>query len=122
MHFRVRKNVIQLIRTIYDAPKKKGVSGIVGVVRLAEPRLDEGLRAQLTADEIAEFELWIATRHRVEMLRSELTVLSLADSMAEAEKWFEREGQSLAARSAATAIVFSWQSLRKRLAKSGLLD
>ncbi len=32
MHFRVRKNVIQLIRIDYDARKKRGVNRIVGTV------------------------------------------------------------------------------------------
>lgn len=122
MHFRVRKNVIQLIRTTYDPTRKKGVGVVVGTVRLAAPGLSNELRAQLSTEELAEFESWIGVRHRADLLRDELAALSLVEAMAAAERWFEREGDSVVARGASAAIMRGWQLLRKRLAKGGLLD
>ena len=122
MHFRVRKNVVQLIRTTYDESKKKGSSSIVGTIRLANPDLSEELRQLLTAEEVAAFEAWLQTHHRVDVLRDELAALTLAEAMGQAERWFEREGDSVAARSTAADIVFQWQSIRRLLAKHGLLD
>jgi hypothetical protein len=53
MHFRVRKNVIQLIRVTYDAGKKKGVNTVVGSVRLNRPELSAELQLALTPAEVA---------------------------------------------------------------------
>lgn len=122
MHFRVRKNVIQLIRTTYDEARKKGNNAIIGTVKLAQPELTAELRAALTADEIAAFESWVKTQRRGDALREELAALTAADTMAQAEKWFEREGDSVAARSAARDILIHWQSLRRLFTKNGLLD
>lgn len=122
MHFRLRKNVIQLIRTTYDESKKKGNNTIIGTVRLSKPMLTDELRMKLTREEISAFETWVNTQHRTEMLREELAALALAETMALAEKWFERESDSNAARIAVRDIVFHWQSLRKTLVNKGLLD
>lgn len=122
MHFRVRKNVIQLIRVNYDAGKGKGVNTVVGSVKLAEPQLPAELQAALTAAEQAEFSEWLSTRYRTEAVREELAALTLAETMAAAERWFEREGDTQAARTTADSVVLQWQSLRRSMAKRGLLD
>lgn len=122
MHFRIRKNVVQLIRTTYDASKKKGVNTTVGAVKLGNPELTPELQRDLTAEEIAEFESWVKTQHRATMLREELAAMSLAETISQAEKWFEREGDSADARTLSTEIIFQWQSLRRLFAKHGLLD
>ncbi len=122
MHFRIRKNVVQLIRVRYDAGRKKGVNTVVGTVKLVNPVLTNELQAALTPAELAEFRAWLSSQHRSELLREELTALTLAEAMARATRWFEREGDTQAARIAASEIVVQWQALRRRLAKAGLLD
>lgn len=122
MHFRIRKNVVQLIRTTYDDSKKKGINSIIGTVQLATPALSAALRMQLTAEEISAFEIWINTQHRTNMLREEMAVLTLAETMALAEKWFQRDSDSSATHTVVRDIVFHWQSLRKVLAQKGLLE
>lgn len=122
MHFRLRKNVIQLIRTAYDESKKKGNNTIIGTVRLSKPVLSDELRMKLTAEEISAFDVWLNTQHRTDRLREEIAALTLADTMALAEKWFERESHSSAAPVAMRDIMSRWQSLRKVLANQGLLD
>jgi len=122
MHFRVRKNVIQLIRTTYDGSKKRGNNAIIGTVKLVSPELSDELRGALTAAEITDFETWLKTHRRSDALREELAALTAAETMAQAEKWFEREGDSVAARNAARDIIFHWQSLRRLFSKNGLLD
>jgi hypothetical protein len=121
MHFRVRKNVIQLIRIAYDADKKKGVNTVVGSVKLARPELTDELRRSLSPEEVAEFEAWVGTHHRAETLRDELAALTLADTMTRAERWFRRKGGSHAAQATAAEVVGQWQSLRRTLVKNGLL-
>jgi hypothetical protein len=122
MHFRIRKNVIQLIRTTYDGSKKKGTNDIIGSVSLSKPEISEELRSKLTEAETAAFQAWLDTQHKTKMLREEIAALSLADTLALAEKWFERENPSTASQLAAQDATLQWQSLRKVFAKKGLLD
>lgn len=122
MHFRIRTNVIQLIRTKYDDVKKKGVNTIIATVRLAKPELSDDLRQNLTPEEVNAFETWLKKRHRTDMLREEMAALTLAEAIDLAQKWFEREGNSLAAQSEAKDIVFHWQAMRKLFAKNSLLE
>ncbi len=122
MHFRIRKNVIQLIRTTYDESKKKGNSAIIGTVPMAKPQLSEELCRKLTVEEVSAFEVWARTQYRKDMLHEEIAALTLAETILTAEKWFRREGNSDAARAVADDIVFNWQALRRVLAKNNLLD
>ena len=122
MHFRIRKNVIQLIRTTYDVDKKKGVNTTVGAVPLSAPELKADLRSQMSGDEILAFESWVATQHRTNLLREELAAMTLAESLALADKWFEKHGDSQPANAIVRDILLNWHSLRKTLAKKGLLD
>ena len=122
MHFRVRKNVVQLIRTTYDKSRKKGNNAIIGTVRLAKPELSAELRRELKAEEIAAFDAWVKTQRHTDALREELAALTLAETVARAERWFEREGDSVAARAAVAEVVLQWQTLRRLLARKGLLD
>lgn len=122
MHFRIRKNVIQLIRTTYDNSKKKGNNAIVGTVILSAPELTDELALKMTDAEISAFQTWLQTHHRTVMLREEMAALTLAETMDLAEKWFERENDSSVAQSVAQDIIFRWQSLRKMFVKKGLLE
>ncbi|GAB6140410.1 hypothetical protein JCM14076_11390 [Methylosoma difficile] len=123
MHFRIRKNVIQLIRVTYDKSKKKGSNAIIGTVPLAETTLSEDLQKLLSQDEIAAYESWVRKHNRLDILRAEFAALTLAENLATAEKWFEREGNSNPiAKTTATEIVQQWHSMRKIFVKMGLLD
>src|SRR5690606_26865155 len=108
MHFRARKNVIQLIRTTYDAQKKRGVNTIVGTVRHEAPVLDDDLRALLTTEEIEEFCRWRAHWQRLEELKQELAARTLPESLASAIRWFERQDDSEVCRGVANEILPQW--------------
>lgn len=122
MHFRIRKNVIQLIRVSYDQNEKKGKNTVVGTVRLANPELTDEMRRDLTSDEVAAFELWLQTQHHTTALREELAALSLGETMEHAGNWFRQQGNSTAARAAVAEIYPQWQALRRIFQKNGLLD
>jgi hypothetical protein len=121
MHFRVRKNVIQLIRTTYDAVEKKPKATLVGRVPLDKPELTEELRTLLTPAEAEELQEWVAGHHRLAMLREEFAALSLAEHLELADRWFARQGDSRAAVMAAAELLPALQALRKTLKAKGLL-
>jgi hypothetical protein len=123
VHFRIRKNIIQLIRITYDDAKKKGINTIVGSVPVITPVLSDSLQASLTAEELLAFEQWVCTRHRAIMLSEEIAALSLAENMLTAEQWFGRDTEdTMAMKVLAKDLMVRWQSLRRVLIKKGLLE
>ena len=121
MHFRVRKNIVQLVRTAYDATEKKPKATVVGRMPLDQPEITDELRSLLTPSEVVEAQDWISGQHRVAMLREELAALSLAENLELADRWFARQGDSQAAAAAAASTLAAWQSLRRTLKARGLL-
>ena len=121
MHFRTRKNVIQFIRTSYDENTKAAKSMVVGRIPLAEPEIDDELRAKLTDSELAEAQVWIEGQGRVARLREELAALTLAETLEAATSWFAKQGDSAVASMAVAKILPQMQALRKTLKKNGLL-
>ena len=54
MHFRERNQIVQIIRTKYDAALKKGKNEIVGRLVKANPKISDELAAALTKEERKE--------------------------------------------------------------------
>ena len=121
MHFRLRKHVVQLIRTSYDRAKKKPRTKVVGRMPLSQPTLSPELKSQLTEDEIAEAEGWIAGQYRVNSLEEELAALTLSESILAANRWFSRNADSPAAAAVALQLLPAFKDLRKMLRSRGLL-
>lgn len=115
MHFRVRRNVVQLVRTTYDPEAKRPKAQVVGRIPMADPMLSDELRGLLTTEEIAEAEAWIALEFRKVLLREELAALSLAESLEQAHAWFQRQGGAPLAAEMAAAVLPNLTALRKTL-------
>jgi len=122
MHFRIRQNIVQLVRTEYDKETKKPKATIVGRLKRAKPELDEELKKALTPEEITEVERWMATDQRLQALKEEVASLSLAETMELAEQWFARQNGNEDARLVATQVVASWQRLRSQMRKHNALE
>lgn len=122
MHIRVRGQTAQLIRTQYDQETKKGKNTVLGGVKLTKPELTADLKKLLTPEEIAAFDVWLATHQQTISLQRHLSALTLSERMAEAGKWFSANKDNEAARTMAARIMREWQTLRKTLNSNGLLD
>jgi len=121
MHFRLRKHVVQLVRTSYDPDTKKPKAVVVGRMPLKEPKLSAELRSQLTENEITEAEEWIEGQHRMNTLKEELAALTLPESIAAANRWFSRNADDPAAAALVPQLLPALQALRKMLRRKGLL-
>ena len=121
MHFRIRKNVVQLVRTSYNPLTKKPRTKIVGRMQLKQPKLSKELKSKLTADEIAEAEEWINGQFRVSSLKEELAALTLSESILAANRWFSRNANNPAAMEIALQLLPAFKVLRKMLRGKGLL-
>ena len=120
MHFRERDNVVQIIRTKYDASKKRGKNEIVGRMARANPKITDELAAALTQDERKDVEAWIEGHAHVGTLKRELAVRTLQEQMTLAEEWFrEHDGED--ARKLAASLLPAWVRLRAVLKKKDML-
>jgi hypothetical protein len=120
MHFRERDQVVQIIRTKYDAAIKKGKNEIVGRMVKANPKISEELGAALTKEERKDVEAWIKGHAHVSNLKRELAVRTLQEHMMLAEEWFaEHDGED--ARQLAASVFPAWQRLRSVLKKKDMI-
>jgi hypothetical protein len=121
MHFRERNQVVQIIRTKYDAVTKKGKNEIVGRLPKTSPKLSDELIAVLTKEERKEVAAWIDGYAMVGRLKRELAVRMLPEQLALAQDWFaEQKGED--ARFLAASLIPAWARLRSTLKKSRLVD
>jgi hypothetical protein len=121
MHFRERGQFVQVIRTVYDADKKKGKNEIVGRLPLVDPEIDAQLEAALTAEERKEVIAWIDGHATLGRLRREIAVRTLPEQLALAESWFSgNKGDD--ARFLAAALFRAWVKLRVLLKRDGLIE
>jgi hypothetical protein len=120
MHFRERDQVVQIIRTKYDASKKKGVNEIVGRLAKANPKITEELAAVLTVEERKDVASWIEGHAHVGTLKRELAVRTLQEQLTLAEEWF-REHDDKDARQLAASLFPAWLRLRAVLVKKNLI-
>ena len=121
MHFRERNQIVQIIRSKYDADKKKGKNEIVGRLTKAKPIISDELKAALTPDERKEVAAWINGHASVERLKQELAVRTLQEHMTLAEAWFANKKDD-EARFLAASLVPAWMRLRAALKKSGHIE
>ncbi len=121
MHFRERNQIIQVIRTKYDAAEKKGKNEIVGRLQKSNPKLTDELSAVLTKEERKEVLAWIEGYATLERLKRELAVRTLHEQLAFAQEWFvDQKGED--ARLLVASIIPAWARLRATLRKNSLME
>jgi hypothetical protein len=121
MHFRARDQIVQIIRTKYDAALKRGKNEIVGRLAKANPKITEELAAVLTMEERKEVAAWIEGYAKVGRLKRELAVRTLQEQLTIADEWFadQRDDE---ARLLAASLVPAWARLRATLKKNNLIE
>ena len=121
MHFREREQIVQIIRTKYDAALKRGKNEIVGRLVRANPKISDELAAALTKEERKEVATWIESYAKVGRLKRELAVRTLQEQLTLAEEWFaDQKGDD--ARFLAASLAPAWLRLRAALKKNGLVE
>jgi len=79
MHFRMRSNVVQLIRTTYDADSKRGKNEVVGTVQRRNMTLSDQVAGKLTEEEKQEFNTFAAAYHNSTALQAKVYAYQIAD-------------------------------------------
>jgi len=97
MHFRARNNVVQLIRTTYDADKKRARSEVIGNVARSKLTLADDVAAKMTPEEKQQFETFALNYRNAKTLQGKAHAFQISDIMqeviaaAEASEGAERE-------------------------------
>lgn len=79
MHFRIRENAIQLIRTTYDADQKRGKNSVVGSVSRRSLALSDDLASKLTPEEKDEFNQFVTTYRNTKQTQAKVYAFQLPD-------------------------------------------
>jgi hypothetical protein len=122
MHFRTRNNIIQVIRTTYDADTKKGKSVIVARMSAINPRINDAMIESLSSSELQEVEQWLEGQARLDGLKNELAAKTLNETINKAAKWLASTSNKEEGRALYTEINQAMVKLRRAVNKSGLLE
>jgi hypothetical protein len=122
MHFRIRNNVVQVIRTTYDSTTKKARTEIVGRLQRADLEPGHDLLEACTSAEVEEVKRWIDSHMKAHAVAAEHAARTLADQTAKAAAWFASTDDLESARVLAAEVQQQWVKLRNQFRRSGLLD
>ncbi len=118
MHYRVRGNSVQLVKTVREEGSDKLQSKPVGSINLLNGSLNAAALAALTPDEVTEAKAWIANRNTMRERASELEFLTLAARISDLAEWVRRADDKLVA-THSEEITESFGDLRKAMRKRG---
>lgn len=90
MHFRVRGNSVQVVKSVTNPATGKPTPQPLGSANLLTGELGEKLAAVLTEAEKAELTAWLARRKETVAKRNELEFLVLADRMRDVAEWIRK--------------------------------
>lgn len=97
MHYRVRGNSVQLVKTVREDGSDKMQSRPVGSINLVTGELNAAALAALTPEEVTEARAWIANRSSVRERCFELEFLTLSARLNELSDWVRRADEALLA-------------------------
>lgn len=122
MHFRTRNNVIQVIRTTYDADSKKGKSQIVARMPAANPEINDAMIESLSSSELQEVEQWLESQARLNSMQNELAAKTLSETINNATKWFAATSNKEEAQTVYAEINKAMRGLKKAIIQAGSLE
>lgn len=114
MHFRIRGNNVQLVKTMTDPESGKAKSAPVGSVNLASGKINERALEALTSDEVVEVENWIERKRELDQRRRQLEAETLPLTLGEVVTWIN-EADRAAVAELAEEIQFGLGEVRRAL-------
>lgn len=114
MHYRVRGNSVQLVKTVREEGSDKAQSRPVGSINMITGELNAAALAALTPQEVAAAQAWILNRSSVRDRCYELEFLTLSARLTELADWVRRADDELIAPHT-DDIIDSLSGLRKAM-------
>lgn len=113
MHFRIRGNNVQVVKTETNAAgKKKSVP--VGSFRKNDLEIPDSLKEKLSAAEIKEVKAWVTHSSGVEDMKAKMAAFTLAEQIDLAVTWLNKADKAEAT-FVVDSVLESMRKLRKAL-------
>ncbi|SDY21834.1 hypothetical protein SAMN05421644_13912 [Allochromatium warmingii] len=120
MHFRLRGNNVQLVKSLPDAQLGRAKPTLVGSANLITGQLNERAEAALSDAEKAEVAKWLEKRRDFERKKAEVEILGLPDTLALAvQRLPEMEPEQ--ARELVAELIAALQNIRRVASRHGLI-
>src|SRR4051812_20352248 len=120
MHFRVRGNSVQVVRTVVDKKTLATKSVPAGSANIQSGQLSEQLLSSLNEKELHEVRRYIEGRQRIDKLRREVDAYLLAERIRETIIWL-KEAPSAAASDVVEETLGAIAAFRQTANKLGLM-
>jgi hypothetical protein len=91
MHFRVRGNSVQVVKTIVDKKTLSSKSVPVGSANIQTGVLSEPLLSSLSAKELQEVRQWLHSRQQFERMRKEVDARLLEQRIYDVIAWLQED-------------------------------
>jgi|GEM_PF-1315378 len=121
MHFRLRNNVVQIIRVTYDPQTKRGKNAIVGRLNKANPVITDELKKGCTEGELSEITQWIQNAQRKHSIQNEHAALTAAEQLQATAAWMAAQTDQAHAQKVYDQIRTAWLKVRQQAASAGLI-
>lgn len=114
MHYRIRGNNVQLVKTVTDPATNKARSVPVGSANLLSGALNAKATESLTAEEVATVSEWIRQRKEIQDRQQALHALTLPKTLSEVAGWVKGADKA-EVEAVAEDIVFAMRDLRRMI-------
>jgi hypothetical protein len=114
MHFRIRGNNVQLVKTVADPSTGKTTSRPIGSANLTTGRISERAAQSLSGDDVTVVERWLSDRRELEAKRRHFAAQALPMTLADVVRWVN-EAESDDVKAIAEELQFAMADLRRAL-------
>ena len=115
MHFRIRGNNVQLVKSVPDPATGKAVSKPVGSINLANGSLNSAAKEALSPEEVAGVETWLAKKQDIDRRKRQIEAEMLPTTIGDMIQW-TREATPTAVAELAEEILFGLKDLQSAIA------
>ncbi|MBK5963385.1 hypothetical protein CCR95_04585 [Thiocystis minor] len=120
MHFRIRGNNVQLIKSVLNEDAGRTKPTLVGSANLLTGHLNEKAEAALSDEEKALVAKWLERRQILNRKKAEVEILSLAETMTAAAKLLPDMDEDLG-REVVAEVLLAAQDFRRVARKHQLM-
>jgi hypothetical protein len=115
MHFRVRGTNVQLVKSVTDPKTGKAVSKPIGSLNIGTGTLSPAAKEHLSADEVAQAEVWLAKKMDIERRKRQIEAEALATTLGDMIQW-TKEASVAEVTELADEILFGLKDLKSAIA------
>lgn len=117
MHYRIRGNNVQLVKTAQDPETGKAKSQPVGSANLITGELNDSAKEALSKSEVAEVKKWLKRRQEMIETRRMVEFSMLAERIGAVTAWLKGQDLGKIPESDIEEILYAMQRLKRACGK-----